>query len=209
MAVSDYTTLANVKIVMGIPAGNTSQDDLINYLIPVVSRQIDDYCHRHFYPKTATEVYDYNDEWRLWLRGDLISVTEITNGDETELTSDHYFLYPNGGPPYGWIEINRSSGITFRFGATTDQQCISVEGSWGFLKDGSTPTQIANACTAWISYLVKLGKNAGVKSKTIGDYQIVYANTMDALGNGPPNEVSFYLDAFVKRRYGSNVRNGL
>lgn len=209
MSVEDYTTIGNVKTVMGVPAGDTSQDDLINYLIPIISRNIDDYCHRHFYPLEATEVYDYTDEWKMFLRGDLLEVTEFLNGDGTALDSGDYHLYPLGGPPYSWVEVNHGSAKTFRFGATTTQQCISVTGTWGYLKNGETPASIGHACTAWIAYIIKLGKNAGVKSKTIGDYQITFANVMETLGDGPPNECRAYLDKFVRRRYASNVRNGL
>lgn len=209
MSTPDYTTLGVVKVFAEIPAGDTSRDDFINWMIPRISRQVDKYCHRHFYPKQATEIYDYNDEWKLWLRGDLHSMGSITNGDLTTLDPSHYFLYPLSGPPYGWIEINRSSGVTFRFGALTPQQSISISGIWGYLEDGDVPSGIVDGATTWISYLLKLGKNAGIRSKTIGDYTVSYANFVDAVKEGPPGESSYYLDHFIKRRYSSNVKNGL
>lgn len=206
MAVSDYTTIGNAKIVCGIPAGDTSRDELINYLIPKVSRHIDRYCKRFFYPKDATFRYDYQSEFKLWLRDDLNNLTEITNGDGTEMDISTMFLYPVNGPPYQWVELNQSTGITFRWATTTEQQCLSITGEWGYLEDGETPEPIQDACASWISYLLKVGKLAGVKSTTIGDFSTSYSNVLDYLKNGPPNESAFYLDGYVKRRFATTSR---
>lgn len=201
-----YCTIGNAKIVCGIPAGDTSRDELINYLIPKVSRHIDRYCKRIFYPKVTTELYDYQSEFKLWLRGDLHALTGITNGDGTAMDISTQFLYPLNGPPYGWIELNDSTGITFRWGATTQQSCIAVTGTWGYLEDEETPEPIQDACASWISYLLKVGKLAGVKSTTIGDYSTSYSNVLDYLKNGPPNESQFYLDGYKKSRFATTSR---
>jgi hypothetical protein len=204
---SSYCTLADAKIAAEIPIDDTSRDSVIARLIPHVSRHIDTYCHRFFYPKTATEVYDYQGEWKLWLRGDLQSLTSITNGDGTLLDVSTIFKYPMIGPPYQWLEINRSGSATFRWAPTTNQQCISVVGSWGFLEDGETPENIVDGCTAWITYLLKVGKLAGVKSTTIGDYSVSYSSVLDVLRNGPPNEAGNYLDYYVKRRFATTNKD--
>lgn len=208
MSISDYSVIGDVKIVCGIPAGDTSRDDLINYLIPKVSRHIDRYCKRHFWPKTGSEVYDYQGEFKLWLRGDLQSLTSIVNGDGTtmDISTNKMFLYPLNGPPYQWIEMNVSSGITFRWTPTTDQQAITVTGVWGYLEDGDTPEPIKDACAEWIKYLLTVSKLAGVKSTTIGDFSTSYSNVLDYLKNGPPNEAAFYLDGYIKRRFATTSR---
>lgn len=206
MAISDYSTIGDTKIICGIPVGDTSRDDLLNLLIPRVSRHIDRYCKRFFYPKTATEIYDYQSEFKLWFRGDLNTLTSIQNGDGTMIDISKLFLYPEIGPPYGWVEWNTSSGLTFRWAPTTSQQCILVTGVWGYLEDGDTPGPIKDACSSWISYLLKVGKLAGIKSTTIGDYSVSYSNVMDYLKNGPPNEAAFYLDGYVKRRFATTSR---
>ncbi len=205
MAISDYAQIGDVKIVCGIPVGDTSRDDLINLLIPRVSRHIDRYCKRFFYPKTQTHKYDYQSEFKLWLRDDLHELTSITNGDGEAMDISTMFLYPINGP-YQWIELNESTGITFRWAPTTQQQCLSVTGEWGYLEDDDTPEPIKDACASWISYLLKVGKLAGVKSTTIGDYSTSYSNVLDYLKNGPPNESAFYLDGYVKRRFATTSR---
>ena len=76
-----------------------------------------------------------------------------------------------------------------------------MTGSWGYLEDGETPIAIQDACDSWISYLLKVGKLAGVKSTTIGDYSVSYSSVLDYLRNGPPNEAAFYLDGYRKSRF--------
>jgi hypothetical protein len=180
-------------------------------MIPRVSRHIDKYCKRFFYPKDTTYTYDFQSTDKIWLREDLQSLTGITNGDGTAIDLTKLFLYPLNGPPYQWIEFNQSSSQSFRWGATTDQQCILIEGVWGYLEDDgtgtyTTPLPIQDACSAWISYILKVGSNAGIKSTTIGDYTVSYSNVLDYLRNGPPNEASYYLDNYVKRRFGTTNR---
>jgi hypothetical protein len=206
MAGSEYTTLPEVKTVAQIPTADESRDELIAFLIPRISRHIDIHCHRHFYAKTATEVYDYQTEFTLWLRGDLHTLTAIQNGDGEAIDITTVFKYPLAGPPYQWIEMNQSSSVTFRWAATTPQQCISVSGIWGFLEDGDTPQAISDACAAWAKYVLQVSKLAGVKSTTIGDYTVSYSNVLDILREGPPNEAGHYLEAYKKRRFATTSR---
>ena len=206
MALSEYIPLVDAKTVATIPQSDTSRDELIAWMIPKVSRHIDRYCRRIFYAKVATERYDYQSEHRLWLRGDLNTLTAIQNGDGTAIDIATVFKYPLNGPPYQWIEMNVSSGITFRWAATTSQQCITVTGTWGFLEDDATPEPIVDACGAWIKYILQVAKLAGVKSKTIGDYTISYSSVLDILRQGPPNEAGYYLDGYRKSRFATTSR---
>jgi hypothetical protein len=209
MSASDYATRADVKLHLQIATDATFLDSWIDWIIPIISRAIDDHCHRHFWPKTATKIFDYQTAQRLFFKADLWEVTEILHGVDTleVLSPSSYFLYPEVGPPYQWLEINESSIIRLRYTRYTPQQSISVEGVWGYLEDGATPNRVNWACCAWISYLHKLGKNAGVKSKSIGDYSISYSSTLDYLRNGPPNEADGALGTFIRRsNFGSNLR---
>jgi hypothetical protein len=210
MAASDYATLADVKLHMNIPTDDTHLDAWINRMIPIISRAIDDHCHRHFWPKTATRKFNYQSGTKLFFKADLESITEIRHGTDTEeiLASSKYFLYPEVGPPYQWLEINHSSTVHLRYSQFTTQQVIEIDGVWGYLEDGAIPNRINWACAAWISYLDKLGATAGIKSTSIGDYSVSYANTLDFLRNGPPNEVDGALGTFIRRsNFASNDRS--
>jgi hypothetical protein len=206
MAASDYTSLATYRSFRQYKTANTKDDALISMLIDPVSREIDGHCHRIFWPETRTDLYDYQEQFKLMLREDLFSVTAITHGDGEVLNPMYYILYPLMGPPYRWITINRHYGYGFRW-VRTDQAAISVTGMWGFLdKTGNIPSGITLACNAWINYLVQATKNAGIKSTSIGDYSVSYSAALDYLKNGPPNEVAGILARFKKVNIASNVK---
>lgn len=206
MAASDYTSLATFRSFHQYKSTNTKDDALISMLIEPVSREIDGYCHRQFWPETRTDLYDFQEVFKLMLREDLHSVTEITHGQGEVLDPKYYILYPLMGPPYRWITINKHYGYGFRW-TNTDQAAIAVTGIWGFLdKGGTTPSSITLACNAWINYLIQATKNAGVKSTSIGDYSVSFSAALDYLKNGPPNEVSGILARFKKANIASNVK---
>ncbi len=199
MATGDYETRANVKLISNIPSDDTTRDALIDYLIPNVSREIDAHCHRHFYEIEEERTFDFQGYWKMWLRGDLHSLTSVTCNDGTVLDTDNLFLRPQAGPPYRWLEINRAVGIGFRY-LTTPQDAIVVDGSWGYLqRDGTQYAQIGHACAAWINYLILVSEKTGIASETIGDHTKSYTSIMNFLRSGPPNEVSDILSHFIYR----------
>ncbi len=205
MAADDYTSLSAYRIFREYDDDDTIDDALISSLIPGVSRAIDDHCHRWFWPKTATMVYDFQEPDYMMLRDDLESVSSIVHALNETLNSQYYLLYPNNGPPYRWIEINTNYGYNFRW-VNTPQKAISITGVWGYLQAGATPSRITMACNSWINYLITVARNAGVKSKKTGDHEVTYAAALDYLRNGPPSEVAGYLAHFIKRTIGSNVK---
>jgi len=114
--------------------GDDSKDSRIDWLIDGASKFIEGETGRIFIPLTATKKFDYQDIRYLFLEDDLLAVTTLTNGDDTTIDSDDYFLYPTGGPPYTWIECDISSGDFFLY-QTTKQQAIEIEGRWGYCED--------------------------------------------------------------------------
>lgn len=209
MANGDYTTLDHVKRQCRIPQDNTSNDDWISETITAISREIDLFCHRHFYPITRSRKYDYQEGRSLYLKEDLHSITQILHGTNREevLPPSSYFLYPEIGPPYQWIEINQSSTIVFRWSTLTSQQAIQVDGVWGYLEEGTTPVVITRACANWIMYLIAEAKSPGVQSKTIGDYSISYSQVLSAMKDGPPNGVAKSLAYYKRTDIASNLRH--
>lgn len=203
MAVSDYTTLANVKIISGISDSDTSKDALITLLIPIVARHVDNHCHRHFYPIEETRYFDFQGYWKMWLRGDLWSLDDMTCNDGTVLSNAvqrMLFLRPQVGPPYRWVEVNRAIGTGFRY-QTTPQDSVAVTGTWGYLDSVTeeAPVEIGHAVAAWINYLILVSEKTGIASETIGDHTKSYTSIMNFLKSGPPNEVSDILSHFIYR----------
>lgn len=109
---------------------------------------------RKFYPMVATKRYNwpsgqYSTSWRLWLDqpDQLVSATSATAGGDT-LTVAHLLPEPvNTGPPYSYIEIDRSTATAFRSG-NTSQRAVTITGVWGYRNDTSTAGTLAEALDA-------------------------------------------------------------
>lgn len=116
----------------------TSKDNKrIDTAIESASRDIEEnQLNRKFYPQVATKYFDwpddlqYADPWRLYFDDlDCISLTSLTIGGAT-ISSNDYILRPeNSGPPYEWLELDRTSTAAF---AGNQQQNIVGIGLWGF-----------------------------------------------------------------------------
>ncbi len=139
----DLTKLKDDSLLKD-PAGGSGDDDELFQLLLSVSDWVDNYCNRHFYPRTDTLVFDGRGTAQLLLP-DLISVTSLTedsNGDlafnETWATSD-YWLQPNNasptrhwGVPYTALKA-RSEGNKADGFAAGDQN-FQIVGVWGYMQ---------------------------------------------------------------------------
>ena len=134
-----YTTREILK--RSLDQGEVARNNVnIDRCIESASRNIDGLCHRIFYPRTATKLYDWpNDQnaltWRLWLDGnDLISLSAASSGG-TAIPVANINLEPNQyGPPYNRVEIDIGTSSSFG-GGSTHQQDISLTGLWGWSDD--------------------------------------------------------------------------
>lgn len=109
---------------------------------------------RIFYPVVATKYYpwparQYGSTQRLWLDqpDQLVSLTTATAGG-TSLTVANLLLEPaNLGPPYSYVEVNRSTSTAFATG-DTDQRALAFVGVWGYRLDTTTTGALAEALDA-------------------------------------------------------------
>jgi len=79
--------------------------------------------------------------------GDLCSITSITNGDSTAVTSGQYTTYPRvltqGEPTYNKITLFASSGVNWTY--TTDpENAIQVTGKWGMWSSAASIPEALN-----------------------------------------------------------------
>lgn len=145
-----YSGREQVKRAAGI--NGTDADVVVDRLIEANSRRIDLATRRFFIPKTETRLYRWpplfpGQSWRLWLDGDLLSVTTLQAKaqDSSPTTITDFFLEPNNlGPPYSRIEIDLSSTAAFESG-DTPQRSISVLGSWGYGNDTKAAGAVAGS----------------------------------------------------------------
>lgn len=113
------------------------------------SEAIEGCLHRRFYPEIATRYFDWPDSsypraWRIWLEEDeLVSLTSILSGSSTILPAS-VFLYPNQGPPYTRLELDRASNAAFA-GATSPQRGVAVTGLFGYRDDSAPAGTVAEA----------------------------------------------------------------
>jgi hypothetical protein len=111
-------------------------------------------CNRKFYPQADTRFFDWPNydrayPWRLWLYADeVISVSALSSGG-TVIPQSQYFLRAGRGytgPPFTYIELDRSTSAAFRGGATP-QRSVSVTGVFGFGADTAPAGALAAPVT--------------------------------------------------------------
>lgn len=145
---SCYATAKQVKALLGNTVAATGQvidninDDIVVYLAEAASQKIDEFCApRVFYPYYKSSIFDWpGTSFELPFRDDLLSLTNIINGDGTSIppttvvansTLSSYFLYPADTLPKYKVVLNIAVGRVFLF-IGTPQQAIQVQGIWGY-----------------------------------------------------------------------------
>lgn len=169
----DLTKLKDSSLLDN-PAGGAGDDDELFQLLLAVSDQIDGYCSRHFYPRTATRTFDGTADTQLTIP-DLISVTSLKSDDdddgtyETTWATTDYELVPlnampteHWGVPYHTLRVlGRGTKSAFERGHGRYQ----VVGSWGYR-----------------SFVEDSGSTSGTVSDTTGTSVTVTAGTDFAIG---------------------------
>lgn len=141
-----YCTLAEFKAFNKITSTDATDDTVIEDIIEGVSRDIDRLTSKTFYARTETHYYDTPDGFDLELYDDdLLTITTLTNGDGTVLTSDYYKLLPLNRTHKKTIRLINTSGVVWTLGLNADRTgAISVLGTWG--RYSSVPDDIKLVC---------------------------------------------------------------
>ena len=121
----DLTKLKDNSLLKD-PAGGIGDDTPMFQLLLACSAWVDNYCNRHFYPRTQTLVFDGSGADRL-LIPDLVAITTLKSDDDADLTfettwattdylSEPYNAEPTRewGQPYTSLLV-RSSGTMAAF----------------------------------------------------------------------------------------------
>jgi hypothetical protein len=189
---SDYTTLAVIKALMNITSTNATDDEVLENSIDQASRMIDNITGRTFYARTETHYYDTPNSLDLIIRDDdLLSITTLTNGDGTVISSANYvFLPQNRSPKFG---IRLKSGLALWYESTYGSQgAITVAGTWGY--SAVAPTDIEKACQEIVvqAYHRREGQN------TTGFVTITAAGVV-ITPDGVPASAMAVLRRYIKR----------
>ena len=171
--------------------GEATDDGLLFNLLERAFQMAETYCERKFEATTATRYYEMDavDGDYLYLDDDLISVTTLTNGDDSATTigSDYYWLWPrNDSPPYWAIRL-KDSQTTYSW-ERDEGYFISVLGSWGW--GATVPADVAQAIIRLTTYYYDQ-KDAGVY-----DVTAFPAEGVITVPQGMPRDVKLLLDPY-------------
>jgi len=147
MAITNgYCTLAEFKAYIGTSSTNAGDDAVIEDIIEGASRLIDTFTGRTFYARTETHYYNTPSGYDLLINDDdLLTVSTLTNGDATVITSGNYKLIPLNKTPKYAIFLEPSSALFWTFDSNGESTgAITVAGTWGF--SATTPDDVRQAC---------------------------------------------------------------
>jgi hypothetical protein len=190
-----YCTLAEFKANAIPNAGTNSADDaVIEDIIEGASRRIDTYTGRTFYARTETHYYDSPDgEYDLWIHDDdLLTVSSITNGDGTTISSGSYKLLPLNKNPKYQVYLKPSSNLVWSFDSNSESLgSITIAGTWGY--SSTAPDDIKQACIMLASaeYRKRFGENSSSIATVTGAGVVITPQ-------GMPKDVADILEKYKK-----------
>ena len=119
---------------------NAIDDGILYDMMEQGSRAIDAFCGgRTFYARTETHYFDIPADDQLDVDDDLLTVTTLTNGDDTTIASTAYYLLNRNHPPYYALRLRASSGITWLVDTNGEStQVIELAGTWGYVSRTAT-----------------------------------------------------------------------
>lgn len=180
-----YATLAQLKEYLGV--GSTDDDALLGRLLDAATAAIDQYCNRTFTATSGERKYYEAMGKFLWLDGDLLSVSGITNGDGNAVTT--YALLPANATPKFAIVLAAGSWVA------SATEPITVTGQWGY--STAPPADIVHACIRLAAYYYRQ-KDAQVYD-TVAEPSLGII-TVPA---GLPADVARLLDPYRRFAYGN------
>lgn len=154
----NYVTLHQVRQYLKLDTEETTDDTLLERLIREINGNIEEWCGRRFDVRQETRTYDYPVEirealglydieawvarWnvvsegymrkRLRLDDDLLSLTTLTNGDDTTISASDYVLDPaNKYPKHSIKLVGDDTNWQLPTGGQREQ-VIDVTGLWGY-----------------------------------------------------------------------------
>jgi hypothetical protein len=186
-----YTDLIYLKSYLNV-TGDTD-DAILNECISRATAILDAQFSHRFEATTATRYYNADDldgTRVLYLDAPLLTVTTLTNGDGTVITSADYWLLPRNEAPYWRIQLKANGTVTyFEFDDQDDE--ISIVGTWGYMATANAMVQQATTRLAAYVYRQR-------------DSQVFETTAMPELGiltipAGIPNDVKIMIETLQAR----------
>jgi hypothetical protein len=172
---------ASVEDVKAAPdwkesARNTAQ---IRRALESSSRNVEQLCHRVFYPEHDTRYWDWpvagrTSTYRLWLdQHEVISLDTLVAGGVTIATGDYLLEPVNDGPPHDRIEINLGANAAFESGPVTFQRSIAGTGLYGYTNDTDPAGTLAAAVSSTTATTVDVTDSSQDTGVGIGNLLLI------------------------------------
>lgn len=136
-----YVTLTEFREYI-TPPGQTIHEDsdddaVIDGLIEVASRRVDNLTGRVFYPRIETMLYDIPYDRTIWFGDDLLAVITFSNGDATAITE--YYLIPNNAYPKYCLNLRDYSSVVWITDSNNSaEQVLDLKAYWGYHEQYTT-----------------------------------------------------------------------
>lgn len=141
-----YVTPTEIKAAMpeAIRSVTTAYDNILSALAERISRLVDNYCQRVFFPRVATRYFNGSGTTELWIP-DLLEITSVSYSEDdgetyTALTSSDYYATVagdfNSQQSYTQLIINVNSDTLSYW--PTGQRSIKIVGVWAYAEDRDT-----------------------------------------------------------------------
>jgi len=86
-------------------------DAVIDSIIEAASRYIDYETNHAYYPRVEDRLYSIPDDRELEFDDDLLSIITFTNGNDVEIASTEYNLFPRNSTPHIGLKLKDTSAI--------------------------------------------------------------------------------------------------
>ncbi len=149
-----YATLDDLKQYLGIGT-STADDALLTELLNRATDLVRTFTGREFAAVAGTRKYMFSDAFQgriLYLDEDLASLTQVVNGDGTDITAKVQVWPPNAKPPYWalWIPWEHAD-TDWTWTEGRSDKAVQVTGLWGY---SQTPPDAVKHATirlaAWL-----------------------------------------------------------
>lgn len=182
MAVSSPTYITREAFKAALDIKFTARNDpQVDLAIQAGTRAADNQMQRTFFPALATRYFNWpNDQraapWRLWFDAwELAGIpTSVAAGGVPIPLNECFFEPVNSGPPYTYMELDRSSNAAFGAGPTP-QRNIAITGPWGYSLDSAPAGILAAAVTDTVGTSVTV---TNAMAAGVGDLLLIGSERM-------------------------------
>jgi hypothetical protein len=143
MIINGYATLAEFRNYITPPNQTIHEDSdddaVIESLIEIASRRVDNLVGRQFYPRIETTNFDIPPDNVLWLDDDLLEVLSFLNGDAVAIANTEYILKPSNAYPKYCLQMRDVSQTIFVGDADQSyEQVLDINAVWGYHEQYAT-----------------------------------------------------------------------